>query len=433
LYAPVTVYRVKLIESADDGIPRPPVLECINTSKHELISTMGFELRDLRVIDVHSKKGRIKSVDFDENGVLVREGDEHSPPPPDSKQPTTDKDTSKGKDAKTMLFSVGHKYTTPEFFIRNHAFIAHLGETMSVVISPTQCLLLNNPSAPIMQKFLAKLNSTLDQYREREREIQRTQTSDSDTATETTAMTEEILTDETVKHTIGVGGSPKSDSAVPPLSLAGEMLSGQNMSVNRDFPFEFHCLEAVCKAVSWKHRGSLAELQARVGQLVAASAKQEERVTDRGNSQTYELREVKTLLARSISNMNALVVEFQTLLNTPKDIAAMCLTVGCRAKSDEHQTEDSGDGFHSVAMMTEIDEMELLLENYLWQFEEVLHGFELLLEETQMHERSMEFILDQTRNEIMKVHLRLGVLTCGFSYCAIGASIFGQCCRRAPP
>merc|ERR1712024_235727 len=71
-------------------------------------------------------------------------------------------------------------------------------------------------------------------------------------------------------------------------------------------------------------------------------------------------------------------------------------------------------------------QLELLLENYLWQFDEILDRLQLLLDEMQMNERSVGFLINKQRNDIIRMNLKLSVLTCGFAGGALCSGIFGM-------
>merc|ERR1712083_89968 len=96
-------------------------------------------------------------------------------------------------------------------------------------------------------------------------------------------------------------------------------------------------------------------------------------------------------------------------MGSPEDLQAMYLTA-----------------YDENVNFVEDKQLELLLENYLWQFDEILDRLQLLLDELSMHERSIGFRVNQQRNEIIRMNLRLSVLTSGFAGGALGAGIFGM-------
>ncbi|ETO09610.1 magnesium homeostasis factor-like protein [Reticulomyxa filosa] len=93
-------------------------------------------------------------------------------------------------------------------------------------------------------------------------------------------------------------------------------------------------------------------------------------------------------------------------------------------------TTTTGPGFFawesSAPDWRRYDQLELIMENYLWQFEEIQHQMRLLLDEIEMHERTNNYVLNRNRNEIMRVNVQLTVLTMGISYCALLTSMFGM-------
>ncbi|ETO25991.1 hypothetical protein RFI_11146, partial [Reticulomyxa filosa] len=157
---PIHAYKVRYIEFELDGLPQPAIFESITTSKKELITTYNLALQDLRVI--YSNAGQKQ----DEDSITEDEREDN----------THTYNTEDSGDISPQNFELIKKYVTPEFFIRDKAFIAHLGcirttttttkkGDATALLSDKECLLFNDPLPYIQQKFLFTLNQKLIEYR----------------------------------------------------------------------------------------------------------------------------------------------------------------------------------------------------------------------------------------------------------------------------
>merc|ERR1712228_181017 len=166
-------------------------------------------------------------------------------------------------------------------------------------------------------------------------------------------------------------------------------------------PFEFHCLEAVCKAVVSRHRNNLFQIERVCDHILNSEEGQ-------NNPNQQSISSTKIKLIQAITSAKACCDAVNELLNNQFDLQAMYLT----NKNNVDIKEDK--------------QLELLLENYMWQFDEVLDRLQLLLDELSMHERGVGFLINKQRNDIIRMNLKLSVLTCGFGCGALGAGIFGM-------
>merc|ERR1712176_944747 len=132
-------------------------------------------------------------------------------------------------------------------------------------------------------------------------------------------------------------------------------------------------LEAVCKAVVSKHRNNLFRIERVCDRILN---------TEQGHSVNFpnqqSISSTKIRLVQAHSAAKACVDAINELLNNPDDLQAMYLT-------------------NKAVDIKEDKSLELLLENYLWQFDEVLDRLTLLLEEVSMHERSIGFLINKQR------------------------------------
>ena len=301
-----------------------PSLEEIQITKLELSQKFGFELRDLRALHNNNK----------------------SLPSSTSTTSTT-----------STTMTTSSKYASPTFFVRQHAFLAHLTD-ITALISADKCYLFN---------IIMDNTPNMDDINE-----------------------------------FDTGYDSDSDQASIPLDKPFNILNKfkaklQSTLIFNTLPFEFHCLEGVCKAVVSKHRNNLSILEKSTNEILH---NREENGEGDDN-----ISAVKLQLIQGITMTKSCVDALNELLNNSEDLDLMYLTN--KKMSDNKQ-------------------LELLLENYLWQFDEILDRLQLLLDEITMFERSRGFLINKQRNEIIRMNLKLSVLTCCFSCGALCTGIFGM-------
>ncbi|ETO25990.1 putative magnesium transporter, CorA-like protein [Reticulomyxa filosa] len=175
------------------------------------------------------------------------------------------------------------------------------------------------------------------------------------------------------------------------------------------------------------------------------SAKEEGQTkkTSETSTTAFDIPKIKTDLNIAINDMTALIREFGTVLGNHHDLRSMHLTDRKNARLLEEFSTGSNEwpvatpfkyedntalgGWDSTSPDSRrYDQIELIMENYLWQFEEIQHRMRLLLDEVETHEKTSNYALNRNRNEIMRVTAKLTVLTMGFSYCALVTSMFGM-------
>ena len=262
--------------------------------------------------------------------------------------------------------TASNKYASPTFFIRQYAFLAHLKD-ITALISADKCYLFNVITDQ-------NQDQTDDDY----------MGSDDDSDTE--------------------NNFKKDSDQIAPAMESFDILNKfiaklQSTLIFNTVPFEFHCLEGVCKAVVSKHRKQLTYLENITTQILKET-EQNDDCTDKNN-----ISMIKLELIKAITNSKSCVDAVTELLNNSEDLGLMYLT-------DKKSVNNK--------------QLELLLENYLWQFDEILDRLQLLLDELTMFERSIGFLINKQRNEIIRMNLKLSVLTCSFSCGALCAGIFGM-------
>eukprot|EP01083_Nonionella_stella_P057982 151982_1 len=300
------------------GVQKPSLDE-IEISKLELSEKFGFELRDLRALQNVNR--------------LV----------PD----------------RARLSPINYKYGSPTFFVRPHAFLAHLG-SITALISSDECYLFN-----VMPE--SNGNNGYD--------------SDSEQPQDT------------------------KQSVIESFNILNKFDAKlRSTLILNNLPFEFHCLEAVCKAVVSKHRNNVMRIEQVCDQILNHQAHNKYI----SNTEANNISNTKIELVHGITSAKACVDALHELLNNPDDLATMYLNEDNKGNIKEDK------------------QLELLLENYLWQFDEILDRLQLFLDEISMYERSIGYLINKQRNDIIRMNLKLSVLTCGFAGAALPAAVFGM-------
>eukprot|EP00040_Diaphanoeca_grandis_P017792 m.93272 g.93272 ORF g.93272 m.93272 type:complete len:517 (+) comp26620_c0_seq3:218-1768(+) len=186
-----------------------------------------------------------------------------------------------------------------------------------------------------------------------------------------------------------------ADSEIAPLY---DWLDGDSHDTN-PAPFELKALEAVLEAVFLDRRrefkGLVTSKKLVLGRVVKKASAQD----------LNELRALKNETNKSVARAQALSRLFRGILDQEDDMAMMRLTARKRA-GNELDTED----------------VELLLENYLQDAQEVQRSLEGIVGEIDATERMVEIQLDTARNTLLLYGFVLSVVTAA---CSVASMFFG--------
>ncbi|KAG0271306.1 magnesium ion transporter [Linnemannia exigua] len=179
------------------------------------------------------------------------------------------------------------------------------------------------------------------------------------------------------------------------------------MSTNASggLPFEFRALEAILISVISSLQSEMEVLVHFVTKLLAhleESIDQNKLKELLQYSKKLSQFESKTLLIRDV---------FVEVLDQDDDLANMYLT---EKKLGRPRTEDSH------------EEIEILLESYLKQVEEIANTVSIVKQQMQSTEEIVNVILGANRNQLLLFELRIAMGTLGMSSGAIIASLYGM-------
>ncbi|KAF9351313.1 magnesium ion transporter [Mortierella sp. NVP85] len=170
-------------------------------------------------------------------------------------------------------------------------------------------------------------------------------------------------------------------------------------------PFEFRALESIFLSVVASLHAEMEELVHSVTKLLAHL---EDNIDQRRLKELLQYTkrvsrfESRTLLIRDV---------FEELLSTDEDLAAMYLT---EKKEGHPRLTDSH------------DEVEILLEAYMKQVEEIANVLALVKHSIQSTEDFVNVILGAKRNQLLLFELRIAMGTLGISSGAIIAGFYGM-------
>lgn len=170
-------------------------------------------------------------------------------------------------------------------------------------------------------------------------------------------------------------------------------------------PFEFRALEAIFISVISSLQSEMDVLVHFVTKLLAhleESIDQNKLKELLQYSKKLSQFESKTLLIRDV---------FVEVLDQDDDLANMYLT---EKKQGHPRTEDSH------------EEIEILLESYLKQVEEIANTVAIVKQQMQSTEEIVNVILGANRNQLLLFELRIAMGTLGMSSGAIIASLYGM-------
>ncbi|KAF9578213.1 magnesium ion transporter [Lunasporangiospora selenospora] len=170
-------------------------------------------------------------------------------------------------------------------------------------------------------------------------------------------------------------------------------------------PFEFRALEAILISVVSSLQSEMEVLVHFVSNLLAQL---EENIDQ---NKLKELLQYSKKLSRFESKTLLIRDVFVEVLDQDEDLANMYLT---EKKLGRPRTKDSH------------DEIEILLESYLKQVEEIANSVAIMKQQMQSTEEIVNVMLGATRNQLLLFELRIAMGTLGMSSGAIIASLYGM-------
>ncbi|KAI0790465.1 Mg2+ transporter protein cora-like protein [Abortiporus biennis] len=170
-------------------------------------------------------------------------------------------------------------------------------------------------------------------------------------------------------------------------------------------PYEFRALESVLLSVLSALEAEMVFIRNLVGGLLA------ELEDDIDHDRFRRLLHYSRRLA-SFQNRAKLVQEaLEEVLEQDEDLAAMYLTDklnGVEREDDDHE------------------ELELLLESFAKQVEEIVNEAESIQTNVQSTQEIVELILDSNRNALLALDLQVSILTMGIGVGTLVAGLFGM-------
>ena len=171
-------------------------------------------------------------------------------------------------------------------------------------------------------------------------------------------------------------------------------------------PYEFRALESILASVLDALRSELNWLRLVVGDLLEVLEEDIDREKLRMLLQIS--RKLNGFLSRS-RGVKGAVTE---VLESDEDMAQMYLS---DAKSGDRRTENSN-----------LEELELLLESFEKQVEEVIAEIEQIHANVANTQEIVELILDSNRNRLLALDLRTSIITLGVSAATLFVGLFGM-------
>ncbi|CAL1708609.1 unnamed protein product [Somion occarium] len=170
-------------------------------------------------------------------------------------------------------------------------------------------------------------------------------------------------------------------------------------------PYEFRALESILLSVLSALEAEMVFIRNIVGGLLA------ELEDDIDHDRFKRLLHYSRRLA-SFQNRAKLVQEaLEEVLEQDDDLSNMYLTdkkTGNRRATDDH------------------DELEVLLESFAKQVEEIVNEAENMQSNVQSTQEIVELILDSNRNELLALDLKVSILTMGLGIGTLTAGLFGM-------
>ncbi|KAJ2156850.1 magnesium ion transporter [Coemansia sp. RSA 552] len=201
-------------------------------------------------------------------------------------------------------------------------------------------------------------------------------------------------------------GSPSSyNQSTLVYELQERLRSGVAAAGEPAQPFEFRALEAVLISVV----SSLQSDEEVLVNLVQTLLAYLEESVDR--SKLRELLQYSKRLSRFEQRVLNIRDAIEEVLEQDEDLAAMYLTQklrGCQRARDDHE------------------EVELMMETYLKQVEEIVNHIESVSSHVRTTEDVVNIILDSQRNSLLLLEIRLTILTVALSSGTFVSGLFGM-------
>ncbi|ETO09609.1 hypothetical protein RFI_27770 [Reticulomyxa filosa] len=171
------------------------------------------------------------------------------------------------------------KYVTPEFFVRDKAFIAHLGNFFffkkkknspffffsdaTALITGKECLLFNDPIPYIQQKFLFTLNQKLIEYRTLHLSSQNESSTQSQSQSQPQSQSQ--------------SQSQVQSQAQSQSQTHAQIHQGHSTPKKLPLAFEVQCLDALCKSVVSVRRRQMYSFQNKCKRILQYFESQQKR------------------------------------------------------------------------------------------------------------------------------------------------------------
>ncbi|KAI3614612.1 hypothetical protein CBS9595_003883 [Malassezia furfur] len=171
-------------------------------------------------------------------------------------------------------------------------------------------------------------------------------------------------------------------------------------------PYEFRALESIFASVLDALRSELSWLRLVVEDVL------ETLEDDIDREKLRMLLQISRKLHGFLSRSRSIKTAVAEVLDNDEDMALMYLT----AAKEGHPRDDKSN----------MEELELLLESFEKQVEEVVAEIDSMYANVNNTQEIAELMLDSNRNRILSMELRIGIVTLGFTMATFIAGLFGM-------
>ncbi|KAI7857669.1 hypothetical protein BDC45DRAFT_500349 [Circinella umbellata] len=185
----------------------------------------------------------------------------------------------------------------------------------------------------------------------------------------------------------------------------------ERLRSHHELPFEFRAIEAILVSITSSLQSELEVLETPVIKLLSDLediADVEESVKQ---SHLRDLLQYSKKLAKFEKDALSIHDAIDDLLDHDEDLAAMYLTAKKAGKP---------------RALSDHEEVELLLEAYLKQTEEIASKASSLISDMRSTEEIVQIILDVSRNSLMWFDIRLSIITLSASIVSVYGAVFGM-------
>ncbi|KAI8099857.1 uncharacterized protein BX664DRAFT_273382 [Halteromyces radiatus] len=182
-------------------------------------------------------------------------------------------------------------------------------------------------------------------------------------------------------------------------------------SQNDQLPFEFKALEAILISVTSSMQSELEALEGPVNRLLSDLEGLVDIEEGVNQERLRDLLQLSKKLSKFEHDVSSIRDAIDELLEYDDDLAAMYLT----AKKSGHPRDAS-----------DHEEVELLLEAYLKQTEEITNETSRLISNMKSTEDVVQLTLDISRNALMWFDIRLTMVTLSASVISVYGALFGM-------